>query len=294
MQKITAFKSVADMNALTYDNPRRLLFLGTLLIWAGGCQCVELPSLEILLLLIATGFIAAFIDSVVGGGGLISVPALLAIGLPPNLVLGTNKLASTMSSLTSTTSFLLSGKIELSLVARLFPLPFIGAALGSLCVNAIPSEFLKPLVVVLLVAVTIYTLMKKNWGNKSTYEGVTTKKIVLLVIASTGIGFYDGFFGPGTGSFLIFVFLLLGFDFVGASGNAKVLNFASNLAALVMFAMLGSVSYSYGIPMGLSMIVGAIVGSRVAIKRGAAYVKPLFIMITVVLIGKQIWDVVMK
>ncbi|TVX92404.1 sulfite exporter TauE/SafE family protein [Paenibacillus agilis] len=255
---------------------------------------MELPSLEILLLLIATGFIAAFVDSVVGGGGLITVPALLAMGLPPQLVLGTNKLASTMSSLTSTASFLLSGKIEFKLVAKLFPLSFVGAILGTLCVNAIPSEFLKPLVVIMLIAVTIYTLMKKNWGAASTYKGLTTKKVILLIVAATGIGFYDGFFGPGTGSFLIFVFLLLGFDFVRASGNAKVLNFGSNLASFIAFAMLGSISYGYGIPMGLSMIVGALVGSRVAIKRGATYVKPLFIGITILLIGKQVWDLLIK
>ncbi|TCZ73424.1 hypothetical protein E0485_21190 [Paenibacillus albiflavus] len=255
---------------------------------------MELPSIDILLLLIATGFIAAFIDSVVGGGGIISVPALLALGLPPNLVLGTNKLASTMSSITSTTSFLLSGKIELKLVARLFPLSFIGAALGTYSVTALPSEFLRPLVVILLIVVTIYTLFKKNWGAKSTYSGVTAKKIILLIVAATCIGFYDGFFGPGTGSFLIFVFLMLGFDFVKASGNAKLLNFASNLAAFITFAMLGSIAYGYGIPMGLAMIAGALVGSRVAIKRGAAYVKPLFIGITVVLIGKQIWELWLK
>lgn len=255
---------------------------------------MELPSWDILLPLIAAGFVAAFIDSVVGGGGLISVPALLAIGLPPNLVLGTNKLASTMSSFTSTASFLLSGKIELKLVARLFPLSFIGAALGAISVNAIPTQFLRPLVVILLIAVTIYTLIRKNWGTKSTYGGLTTKRMILLIIATTVIGFYDGFFGPGTGSFLIFVFLLLGFDFVGASGNAKVLNFASNLASFATFAMLGSISYGYGIPMGISMIVGAIVGSRIAIKRGAAYVKPLFIGITVLLIGKQVWELLFK
>lgn len=253
---------------------------------------MELPSLEILLYLIAAGFVAAFIDSVVGGGGLISVPALLATGLPPSLVLGTNKLASTMSSLTSTASFLVSGKIQWRLAGALFPLSFIGAALGSLCVHAIPSEFLKPLVVILLIAVTIYTLLKKDWGKETTYRGLNRRKIALVVLAAVGIGFYDGFFGPGTGSFLIFAFLMLGFDFVRASGNAKVLNLASNLASFVTFAWLGSVSFAYGIPMGLAMIAGALVGSRVAIRKGSAYVKPLFVIITVVLIGKQIWDVI--
>lgn len=122
---------------------------------------MEALSWEMLLFLIVTGFLAAFVDSVVGGGGLITVPALLFTGLPPALVLGTNKLAGTMCSLTSMTSFLLSGKIHFRLAAALFPLSLVGSMLGALLVHRIPSEFLKPLVVVLLIAVTVYTLLKK-------------------------------------------------------------------------------------------------------------------------------------
>jgi uncharacterized membrane protein YfcA len=248
------------------------------------------PSLHMLLFLIGTGFIAAFIDSVVGGGGLIAVPALLFTGLPPSLVLGTNKLAGTLSSITSSISFLVSKKVNLRLVMFLFPLAFIGAILGSYTVAQIPSAFLKPLVVILLILVTIYSLLKKNWGNQSTYRGLTVRIAYLLVMSVVIIGFYDGFFGPGTGSFLLFVFLLLGFDFVNASGNAKVLNLASNMGSLGTFFVLGSVNIYYGLPLGIAMIAGALVGSQFAIRKGAAYIKPLFIGITIVLIGKQLWD----
>jgi uncharacterized membrane protein YfcA len=248
------------------------------------------PSFEMLLFLIGAGFVAAFIDSVVGGGGLISVPALLFTGLPPGLVLGTNKLAGTLSSLTSTTSFLLSGKIDLRLAGALFPLSFIGSVAGTYAVKQIPSEFLKPLVVCLLIAVTIYTLIKKNWGTKSTFAGLNKKTSFLVGGCAFVIGFYDGFFGPGTGSFLIFMFLLLGLDFVGASANAKVLNLASNVASLGTFFLLRSVNVFYGLPMGLAMIAGALVGSQVAIRKGSAYVKPLFIAVTTLLIGKQLWS----
>lgn len=251
---------------------------------------MEQVSVEMLLFIMAAGFLASFIDSVVGGGGLISIPALLLTGLPSTVVLGTNKLASTMSSCTSTLSFIRSGKVNIKLVAWLFPLSLVGSALGAYTVTKIPPEFLKPLVIILLILVAIYTLFKKNWGTESTYKGLTKRLALFAIITAFVIGFYDGFFGPGTGSFLLFSFLLMGFDFVGAAGNAKVLNFASNIAGLVTFMVLGSVNYQYGIPMGLAMIAGALVGTQVAIRKGAAYVKPLFISITALLIGKQIWD----
>ncbi|NEW09222.1 TSUP family transporter [Paenibacillus sp. SYP-B3998] len=253
---------------------------------------MEYPSLEMLFFLIGAGFLAAFIDAVVGGGGLISLPALLFAGLPPVFGLGTNKLGGTMSSLTSTSSFLLSKKVNMRLAAWLFPLSFIGAILGTYTVKQVPSDFLKPLVVCMLVVVTIYTLMKKNWGATSTFSGLTAKTITLLICGAFAIGFYDGFFGPGAGSFLIFLFLMVGFDFVGASANAKVLNLASNAASLGTFFLMKSVNWYYGLPMGIAMIAGALIGSQVAIRKGSTFVKPLFILVTVLLIGKQVWTLI--
>ncbi|PZE20706.1 sulfite exporter TauE/SafE family protein [Paenibacillus xerothermodurans] len=251
---------------------------------------MELPSTDVFLFLIAAGFVAAFIDSVVGGGGLISVPALMLTGLPPAMVLGTNKLGSTFSSLTSTLSFLVSGKISAKLVLALFPLSFVGAVLGTYTVHLLSPEFLKPLVICLLALLLIYTLMKKNWGAAARPRPAKMSTRVAVGAAAVVIGFYDGFFGPGTGSFLLFLFLLLGFDFVGASANAKVLNMASNLASLISFLLLKSVHIGYGLTLGAAMIAGALIGSRLAIRHGAAYVKPLFISVTTILIGKQLWD----
>jgi len=247
----------------------------------------------IVFLLIA-GFIAAFIDSVVGGGGLISLPSLMFTGLPPSVVLGTNKLASTLCSVTSSLSFIRSGKIERQLVTWLFPLSFVGSVLGAYTVRHIPPEFLKPLVVVLLVVVAFYTVFRKSWGSESTYEGLTPKTRSLIAVGVFGIGYYDGFFGPGAGSFFIFSFLMLGFDFVVAAGNAKVMNFASNIAAVMTFFWLDSVNVQYGLIMGSGMIAGALAGSRLAIKSGTAYVRPLFIGVTSLLIGKQLWDLIVK
>jgi uncharacterized membrane protein YfcA len=250
-------------------------------------------SLELLAFLIVSGFLAAFIDSVVGGGGLISLPALLLTGLPPTMALGTNKMASVMGSLTSTLAFLRSGKIDVKLVKYLFPLSLFGSALGVYVVRQIPSNFLKPLLVVMLIAVLIYTLCRKSFGDTSTYQGMSRRKGTLSGILVVLLGFYDGFFGPGAGTFFLFGFLLLGFDFVVAAGNARALNFASNLAAVAAFGVSGLINYQYSIPMGLAMVAGAWTGSHLAINKGVGYVRPLFIVVTSVLIGKQLWDLLL-
>jgi len=246
-------------------------------------------TLELILLVAAGGFVASFVDSIVGGGGMISVPVLLAAGLPPHLALGTNKLASSMSSLTSTLSFLRSGHLNLRLTARLLPLTVIGAVTGTVLLQQLPAEWLRPLVVVLLVLVTVYTLLRKDWGSVGSFRAFTARSGIVMAAAALVIGAYDGFFGPGTGSFLIFAFLLLGFDFVKAAGSAKLLNFGSNVSSLAVFACFGTIDYRLGLIMGGAMILGALAGSRLAIRKGARYVRPLFIAVTALLIVRQIW-----
>ena len=254
---------------------------------------LNLPELTLLdpsqlLFLIFFGFMAAFIDSIVGGGGLISVPALMWTGLPPISVLATNKGAAIFSSVTSFVTFLKSGKMDTWLIMRLFPLALLGSGAGVFTVRLIPPDILRPLVTVMLFLVLIYTLFKKDWGSESSYHGLSRRMLVLAGIASFALGFYDGFFGPGAGSFMLFAFLMIGFDFIGAAAGARALNFASNLAAFLLFAYLGLIEYSYALPMGLSMIVGAYCGSRLALTKGTGFVRPLFIIMTTVLIGKQI------
>jgi uncharacterized membrane protein YfcA len=248
-------------------------------------------SLSVLILILVGGFLAAFIDSVVGGGGLISLPVLLLAGLPPHLAIGTNKLGGTLSSLTSVLSFMHSGKINWKLSRRFIPFSLIGATAGALVLQVVPSSFLKPVIVFLLLAVTIYTFIRKSWGERTTFKSLTKKTSFYMLIAALIMGGYDGFFGPGTGSILIFIFLLLGFDFVIAAGNAKVLNFSSNIASLLTFIVLGYVDYRYGLLLGISMIAGSLVGSQVAIRQGARYVRPLFIGVSLLLVGKQVWDI---
>ena len=249
----------------------------------------ELDS-QIIIILICFGFLAAFIDSVVGGGGLIALPALLFTGMSPSAAVATNKLAGTMGSLTSTITFYRSGKINLREVAKFFPLTFVGSMVGAWVVHLLNPELLKPLMLIMLALVAIYTIFKKDWGDISRVKKLSTAKYVIFLAVITLIGFYDGFLGPGTGSFLIFAFLMVGYDFLKAAGNAKFLNFGSNIGALIMFAFLGQINIAYGLIMGAAQVVGAICGSKFAIKQGSGYVRILFITVTVLLLAKNAYD----
>ncbi len=244
-----------------------------------------------IVLFVVTGFVAAFIDSTVGGGGLISVPALLSSGLPVSMVLGTNKLAASMGAVTSVISFWRSGHINKKLVISLVPLSVIGSVCGAYTVHLLPQDFMRKLVVAMLVLIALYTYQHKDWGSVNGKTEFSKLSLAGAFVLALVMGFYDGFFGPGTGTFLIFGFLFLGCDFVTAAGNGKALNTASNLSALATFIYNGSVVWLYGIIMGISMMVGAYFGTRMAIKHGAAYVRPLFLTVTTLLIGKQIYDI---
>lgn len=247
-------------------------------------------DISLIIILIFFGFLAAFVDSVVGGGGLITLPALLFTGLSPASAVATNKLAGSLGSMTSTITFYRSGKLDMKSIYKWFPLSFFGSMLGAWVVHLINPEVLKPLMLVMLAAVAVYTIFKKDWGQLSTYKSLPTKKLIAFLFVLFAIGFYDGFLGPGTGSFLIFAFLIVGFDFLKAAGNAKFLNFGSNIGGLLMFMSLGQVNYTYGLIMGAAQIAGAICGSKYAIKRGSGYVRILFIIVTIILLAKNAYD----
>lgn len=247
-------------------------------------------DISIILIVIALGFLAAFIDAVVGGGGLISIPTLLAIGLPPSIALGTNKLASVFGTMTSAFRFIRARKVDLAIVGKLLPFVFIFSIIGSSLATFLPADLLKPIVIVILTIVLIYTLIRKDWGSIRTFNKLTLGKAILFTALISIIGFYDGFLGGGTGSFLLFILLMFGFDFLSAAGNAKVLNFGSNLGALLLFICLGHVDYFIGIIMALSMIAGSYVGAMFAINKGVGYVKVLFVVVTAILILKNTYD----
>lgn len=246
-----------------------------------------------LVIICSLGFLAAMVDAIAGGGGLISLPALLMVGIPPHLALGTNKFAASVASFNSSLTFARSGKVHFPLVKWQIPFTLLGAFLGAWAVLKVSSEFLNKAVLFLILFVGVYTLFRKNLGMKNTFKGLNSSRIVVGCLFALILGFYDGFFGPGTGSFLIFSFIaFFGFDFVIASANSKVLNFSSNIASLLFFAWNGKIIYQYGIPMALFMILGSYVGTRLAIRRGAVLVKPLFVIMSLLVAAKIIYQYV--
>ncbi|MED1801108.1 sulfite exporter TauE/SafE family protein [Brevibacillus porteri] len=250
-------------------------------------------DLSTIVLLAVFGFIAAFIDSTVGGGGLISLPALLGLGMPPYLALGTNKLAGTISSATSSYTFIKSGKFDKKLMLILFPVSLIGAYFGAKTVLFVPQEFLKFLVVIMMALIFVYTLFNKRFGQDSNYKGLTKFTLGIGIPFTFLIGFYDGFFGPGTGSFFVFLMVLLfGYDFVIAAGNGRILNLASNISALFVFTMEGKVVFMTGLIMGIAMLLGANLGAKMAIKTGVRYVRPLFLVVSITLIVKMVYELI--
>lgn len=246
--------------------------------------------LEYIFLCIA-GFAAAAVDSIAGGGGLISLPAIMAAGVPPHLALGTNKFASTCASFTSTLTFAKSKMIYMPLIKFLIPCTLIGAALGVNTALKIDEAVLQVMILVLIFAVAIYTMVKKDFGSEDKFKELTKLNIFYGCLFAFALGFYDGFFGPGTGSFLIFLFIsIYGFDFTISAGNGKILNFVSNITSLVLFAISGKIMYQAGIPMALSMILGARIGTKIAINNGTKVIKPIFITIALVLTAKLLYQ----
>ncbi len=244
-----------------------------------------------IVLLCIAGFAAAFVDSIAGGGGLISLPAFIAAGIPMHFALGTNKFSATAAAFTSSIKYTKSGKVNFKLLRYVLPFTFIGAALGVKAALMLDSKYLKPLVLVLVLAVGIYSLFSKTIGQEDKFKELTNKSISLGVILAFLIGFYDGFFGPGTGTFLIFGLIsIFGFNFINAGGNARVMNFVSNLTALILFAVQGKIDYLYGIPVAIAMIFGARLGTVFALKKGSKSIKPIFITMSLAVAFKLLFD----
>ncbi|MBU5592713.1 TSUP family transporter [Clostridium sp. MSJ-4] len=234
-----------------------------------------------LVFLCFAGFLASFVDSIAGGGGLISVPAFFIAGFPVHYALGTNKFAATTGSFTSSLKFALSGKVNFKLIKYIIPFTFIGAVLGVKTVLLISQDFLYPLVMALILFVGIYSLFSKTIGLENKFTGITKLNLFLGILLGFVIGFYDGFFGPGTGSFLIFGLIsIFKFDFTHASGNAKFLNFVSNITSLLVFALEGKINYLYGIPIAIFMIIGATLGTKAALTKGSKLIKPIFVVMS--------------
>jgi uncharacterized protein len=232
--------------------------------------------------LFATGLTAGFVDSIAGGGGLITVPVLLSTGLDPTVALGTNKIQATCGSGSAAWHYAAAQTFPWRDCLRGFLLSALGAAAGALTVQHLDPGFLRRLIPVLLLAIAAYMLLRPKLGQVDSHARL--KRVWFDVLFGLGIGFYDGFFGPGTGTFWTMAFMLgLGFNLLRATGYTKVMNFASNLSALIFFLMRGNVRYDYGVVMGIGQLLGARIGARLVLARGAAFIRPIFLLVVVAL-----------
>ena len=215
-------------------------------------------------------------DSVAGGGGLITVPVLLSLGLDPKKALGTNKLQATCGSGSAAWHYANAKTVPLKDCARGFIFSLIGAAFGTLAVQRLDPSALKRAIPALLIVVALIVLFRPQMG--STDSPPRVPRFWFDVLFGLGIGFYDGFFGPGTGTFWAMAYvMLLGFNLTKATGYSKVVNFASNLSSLAFFLWHGNIYFAAGIVMGLGQIFGAKLGSRMVITRGTKFIRPIFI-----------------
>lgn len=251
------------------------------------------PGPVVLALLVLAAFSAGWVDAVVGGGGLIQLPALL-LAFPqaaPVHLLATNKVASLMGTTTSAVTYARRVRPDVRTVLPLAGLAFLGSALGALVASHIPREAFNPIVFVALVVVGTITVAKPRLGAETALRHTGARHYVLAGAAGFGIGVYDGALGPGTGSFLVFALVgLLGYGFLEASAKAKVANVATNLAALAVFIPQGVVWWSLGLAMGAANIAGGYVGARTAVARGSGFIRVVFLVVVTALAARVGWD----
>lgn len=250
------------------------------------------PTLRMLLILCPFTFLAGFVDSVAGGGGLISLPAYYLAGLPPHLAAGTNKLSAGLGTVAASGRFIAGGKVSwrVALLSALGALP--GSWLGTTVQLHIPADMVRVMILCVIPAVAFVVLDKRASLERSvTLQGWQEATISLAI--GLAIGFYDGLVGPGTGTFLIIMFtLLLGLNTVQASGTAKLVNLASNMAALVTYTMAGQVMYRLGIPAAACAIAGNLLGAGMTIRRGTGFIRKMLLVVLALLLAKMLWDVV--
>ncbi len=242
----------------------------------------DLPALTVALL-VGAALLAGWVDAVVGGGGLIQLPALL-IGLPPSTppaaILGTNKISSVFGTVTSSVTYTVKLKPDWRTVAPLVVAAGLGSALGAQLARLLPREYFTPIVLAALIGVGLYTWRRPELGLVSQRKHDGAHHYGRTAAIGLGVGAYDGFLGPGTGSFFVILLVgVLGYGFLEASGKAKLANLATNLAAIAVFAAHGSVLWSLGLMMGVANMVGGFLGARTAIKRGNRFVRVVFLVV---------------
>lgn len=250
-------------------------------------------SHAVLVLLFSLSFLAGFVDAIVGGGGLIQTPALLVLfpAVPVATLFGTNKLASIVGTGSAAVAYVRRVRLDWRVVAPAALSAMALAFLGARMAASVRPAVLRPIVLVVLALVAAYTFARKDFG--SMHRAVVTggRAVATATLVGATVGFYDGLFGPGAGSFLVFLFIgTLGFDFLHASAAAKITNTATNLAALAYFVPTGHVLYALAVPMAVCNAAGGVLGARLAIRRGTGFVRVLFLVVVSALMARLAWD----
>ena len=237
-------------------------------------------------------FLAGLVDAVAGGGGLISLPAYLLAGLPPHLATATNKCSSTFGTLLATARYLRHGKLHRQTAALSVVCALAGSWLGARLNLWVPERFLYLFLLAALPVIAVVMFLRRKAADEDRTARFSPAGLLARAAAiSLAIGCYDGFFGPGTGTLLLLALTTLcGFDLLTASGNTKLINLSSNLAAFVTFAMSGSILWTLGIPAALFNIAGNYLGSGLALRRGAAVIRPMMLSVLVLLLGTVVYD----
>ncbi|WP_182083942.1 TSUP family transporter [Aureimonas sp. ME7] len=243
----------------------------------------------VFLMLVAAAFVAGLIDAIAGGGGMITVPALLLGGLDPLTALGTNKLQSMFGSSSATISYARKGHVKLGPLLPAAALSCAGSAAGALLAAALPLEFLQRLLPFLLIAIAIYFALKPGLSDVDRERRMSPRTFALLLVPL--IGAYDGLFGPGTGSFFMLAFVsLAGYGVLKATAHTKLLNLASNIGGFAVFATVGSIHWKLGLCMGVAQFLGARAGAGVAMRFGAGLIRPLLVLVCIALALRLLWS----
>jgi len=241
------------------------------------------------IIFLAAGFLAGFVDSIAGGGGIITVPVLMASGMPPHIALATNKLQSTFGSFTASLNFIRKGLVSLKEVYLGIIFTFLGAIIGTKTILLLDAGVLNKIIPFMLVLIFLYTLFNPKFGKIDKKSRFSTP--VFFLIFGLLIGFYDGFFGPGTGTFwTIALITFMGLNLKKATATTKVMNFTSNVVSFGVFLFSGNVLFTIGILMGFGQIFGAFVGSSLVVKKEVAFIRVFFLIVVGITILKLIYD----
>lgn len=246
-------------------------------------------EITLLLLLLLTGLIAGFVDAIAGGGGLIALPVLLASGLSPVEALATNKLQGSFGTFSAARYFIHKRLIDLIQMKVAILCTFVGAVLGTLLIQVMDSGFLAKLMPILLITIALYFLFAPRLGDEDKHERL--KPTLFGLLMGSSLGFYDGFFGPGTGTFFTLAYITLaGYGMTKATAHTKVLNFTSNIASLLFFALGGHIIWLAGFVMAAGQLIGGQLGARMVISKGSRLIRPLIVTMTLLLSAKLLSD----